>query len=626
MTSRANLKSQIFSQILRPSFDILDSLAGIYDQGRAVTVNGSSTPNSTDTSGNQNNAQYNQNRPNTLLSGAGVDQSITSTFGTVSGATRPTKPFIVGIIPPDVAINFIPIQTTATEVAGFTGVSPSTDPANSPTNPTGVNPASGLPDSFYRALAQTAKNINANPADLLAVLYAESGLNPQAANHVDNDPSKSVQARGLNQITPVACPLAHMSNDFWQNQYSNLSAEEQLPYVQNYFKGCYKGPYINAAQLYVVNFAPAYVAQAADPNFPLYKSPSNNYDQNKGLDKGNKGYISAGDMAVAVQNTMDKTGYQAQLARMISVIGQSEALDRPGITQDNTGKLSADAPATGGLIMSNGNITSPEEDDPLNRTGRNITIADQKRQEVINRQIQEIQQQIQRMIATPALAMLINPQEFSRSFEHQVDSPKGRRGHIVNMWLEKPMTISCKGVTAAQYAIAADGSGGITHQRRIYSLSYQNLMSLVMLYRNNGYIYTQATSGSDTNNWGIPVLAAGIYIYYDGHIYIGSFDDFSVTDAADKPFNLAYSWKFTVRFDLDVSQITDSAVNLGFQSNAALQALAGIATLTPSTSTNNAITQSQTGQLPQIVPDTDPSSQNNAIASLNAANLGAQSS
>jgi len=176
-------------------------------------------------------------------------------------------------------------------------------------------------------------------------------------------------------------------------------------------------------------------------------------------------------------------------------------------------------------------------------------------------QIQDLQLQINRMIQTPGLAMLINPQEFSRSYEHTIDTPKARRGHIVHMWLEKPMSISCKGQSAAQYAMAADNTGGITHQRRIYSLSYENIMSLVMLYRNNGYVYTSATGNSDQSNSGIPVLAAGIYIYYDGHIYIGSFDDFSITDDAEKPFNLSYDFKFTVRYDIDISAVTNTVAS-----------------------------------------------------------------
>jgi len=33
---------------------------------------------------------------------------------------------------------------------------------------------------------------------------------------------------------------------------------------------------------------------------------------------------------------------------------------------------------------------------------------------------------------------------------------------------------------------------------------------------------------------------------------LGSFDDFGVTDAAGKPFNMSYSMKFNVRYDMAV--------------------------------------------------------------------------
>ena len=151
---------------------------------------------------------------------------------------------------------------------------------------------------------------------------------------------------------------------------------------------------------------------------------------------------------------------------------------------------------------------------------------------------------------------MINPREFTRSYEHTIDSVKARRGHIVHHWLEKPLSISSSGVSALQFAVNASGNGGITHQNRVQSLSYRNLLSLITIYRNNGHIYT--TGLGDSLNSGIPIVSNSIFVYYDGHVYIGSFDDFSVTDSADKPFNMAYSWKFTARYDIDVSGVGDT--------------------------------------------------------------------
>jgi hypothetical protein len=147
--------------------------------------------------------------------------------------------------------------------------------------------------------------------------------------------------------------------------------------------------------------------------------------------------------------------------------------------------------------------------------------------------------------------MLVNPSKFTRSYEQTVDPVKVRRGYAVHVWNERPLSISCDGVTAAQYAFRADGEGGLTHFNRLYSASYKNLMSLVSFYRNNGHIYRGAPN-NDPYNMGVPTISMSVYIYYDEKIYVGSFDDFSVTDDAEKPYNMSYSFKFTVRYEVDL--------------------------------------------------------------------------
>jgi hypothetical protein len=210
--------------------------------------------------------------------------------------------------------------------------------------------------------------------------------------------------------------------------------------------------------------------------------------------------------------------------------------------------------------MSGGNITDLEKDDPIGgRTGRNIRPVDGVRQETVQKQVKYLQNQVAAAKSIPALYMLISPQTFSRSYEHSIDTPKGRRNHIVHMWLEKPMTISCKGVTAAQYIMNSAGTGGLTHQKRVHSLSYRNLMSLVRTYKNNGYLFSGKENFGDRNDH-VRLIGMSVYIYFDGHFYIGSFDDFSVTDSADKPYNLEYSFKFTVRYDMEVESVTDAQV------------------------------------------------------------------
>ena len=520
-------------------------------------------------------------------------------FGTLTLANRPIKPFIIGFIPPDIEVNFVPVERDQKQLSAITSnPAKSTTPANAEQSSVtaatttlssgNAKPASSLPDSFYTALAQTARNIGASPADLLLVLYSESGLNPAAANHVDGDKNKPIQALGINQITPIAVPSSGMTMDFWKNGYGQLSAEEQLPYAERYFKSMYKGAYSTPDQLYVVNFAPAYIAKAQDRNAVLYPqynkdgSINNNWKQNKGLNPN--GDITVGDLTRAMYANANRADFKSQLARLESVVGKDAAYAKnapsgsttplPSVTvsgaPSNAAADSTSAPASAdvesptevGKIMYGGNITDPETGDPLRRTGRNIRVSN-TRSQIVQQQVDELNNQINAVKNIPPLLMLVNPSSFNRSYEPTIDKPKARAGHVVQMWLERPLTISCSGQSAGQYVVDASGSGGITHQNRLHSLSYKNVMSLALMYRNNGVIYSGDSIQSlvDAGNSGIPILAMSMFIYFDGHVYIGSFDDFSITDAAEKPFTLSYSWKFTARYDVDVSSITDTIIN-----------------------------------------------------------------
>jgi hypothetical protein len=234
----------------------------------------------------------------------------------------------------------------------------------------------------------------------------------------------------------------------------------------------------------------------------------------------------------------------------MSTTGTTPTVEPPGLTDNVGGETRS--------LMVYGKVTQAETDDLTLRLGRNIAFASKERLKVVEEQTAALQKQIDIINSTPPLLMLVNPSEFTRGYEHSADSSvKGRYGHIVQVWLERPMKISGRGVTAGQYAIVGGGFGGLTTENRVHSLSYQSLMSLVMIYKNNGVIF----AGSESQA-GIPILACSIYIYYDNHIYIGSFNDFSIEDNASKPFNMTYNFSFDVRYDLDIdsSQLIETQI------------------------------------------------------------------
>ena len=550
--------SDTYQKILRAVPDILRSISELYVQGRGSTAPGSSSKSASGSSAFSSS------------SSAGDE------LDSLTGVRPAFKPFIIGFIPPDVRVAFVPVNRSIDNSISVPSTPSTVDVQGTESLDTsGVRDASGLPDSFYRKLVEVAHNVRCRPSDLLLMLYMESGIKagPDGNNHVDGDKSKPVQARGINQVTRRAMVSSGMNLDFWENNYNKLTAEQQLPYVEKFLKHSFRGPYENAAQVKLANFAPSKVKKAGDPKAVIYKkyeadgkTIDNRWTQNRGIKSGSldpDGDITVNDMLIKLQKHSKSPGFLSQLARMESVVGHDVAVAKPAGSRSKTETISTASSSEdpsgnpNASVMMSGNIDSTDPEDTLSITGRNIVVSD-KRQDAANKQLNELKNQIDSANKIPSLLMLINPSEFTRNYEHQVDYPKGRRGQITHMWLEKPLTISCKGVTAAQYAFGPTG-GGLTHIHRLHSLSYANLMSLVMMYRNNGHLYTQAVTG-DQHNWGIPVISMSVFIYYDSHIYIGSFDDFSVSDDAEKPFNLSYAWKFTSRYDFEVTEINDQVV------------------------------------------------------------------
>ncbi len=497
----------VYAKISQPSLDILDILA-LYQRDRSwmpTTVSGSA-------------------------------------YGTITPVKVPSKPFIVGFIPPDVAVNFVPIEkaqnsnTTVATLATPTAI-PQPAAKGSPSQ------AIIYPPAFYQQLQTVAGNIGARPEDLMAVMLSESGMNPAATN--GNPPV----AIGLIQWQENAARASGMSQSYYQNNLASATASQQLPYVQNYYSNKGVSSYPTAGSLYLANAAPAYMNQAGNPNFVIYPAGSSAAAGNPAL-AGSKGYVTVGDLDDRMSAVKQTTAYQQQVAAYSAATGQQ--IPDPTIPDPNA------TPPTTTSIMSNGTVTTVNTQDPLaDQLGRNIRISD-TRQAVVQKQTNDLSYQIQLIQSTPALVMLVNPSEFARNYEATVDPVKSRAGFVINMWLERPLTISCKGTTAGQYFFRSDGAGGLTNFNRIQSISYKNLMSLVSIYRNNGYTYMNPAISAD--NAGVPIVACSCFIYYDDHLYIGSFDEFTVTDDGNKPFNLSYSWKFTVRYDVDTTSVADSVI------------------------------------------------------------------
>lgn len=479
-------------------------------------------------------------------------------YGSITAARRSSKPFIIGIIPPDNPVNFVPVEDVKTDLLDYSsGGSVATQwtkekvekankdgqlgPSNGSISEGDQISAQNLntltSSGFFSDLAGVASNLGVKPEDLLLVLYGQSGL---ASNEVQT--GKLGSSKGISQV--VNANQAGISNALWGN-YGNASAVQQLPFVQQYLsnvmaKSRTKGPY-TATQLYLMSSGGAnYVGKAGTPsgaagNITVF--PPGSSTSFPGTGPG--GAVTLADFQNRITQIQNDPAYKTAAAQLTN--------------------LNAATPRS---LMAYSGVTDMESDDPtVDRLGKNIRPAKAERQRIAQQQTDALQGQINIIKLMPPLLLLINPSEFSRNYEQSVDSsPKTRLGHIVHVWLERPMKISGSGVSAGQYVIDVSGAGGLNTQNRVYSLSYQNLMSLAMIYRNNGVIL----AGSESQR-GVPILSCSVYIYYDNHVYIGSFNDFQLDDAAGKPFNMAYTFSFDVRYDLDAinSRLIETQIRPG---------------------------------------------------------------
>jgi hypothetical protein len=493
--------SQVYSKISFPAFNIMDALAALTRE-----------------------------RSWDLSSVSG------DILATLAAARTPAKPFIVGFIPPDVSVNFVPIQqvgTTLTTVtvnngAGGSGSGPTKSVGQVPTVPTKLTPAQALyylqqagvqPPALYIVAAQSATETN----------YWGSGGKGGGFNGYNfgnitqpNTTTQPYMIQGGNKI-PFAVYSdpqsgANAMAGFLRNSGALTAAAGGID--------TYKQALINAGYLGVIGRTDANGTPVTQEQYDVYAN-------------------TIGQIAGSMSKITPEAPPEGSLTQTLP--NNNPDGGTPGSLTSSTS------------IMTNGNVTDPTQDPLAGQLGRNIQIANQQRVAAVQAQTNYLNAQISLIQQTPALMMLVNPQEFTRNYEQTTDPVKTRSGFIVNMWLEKPMTIQSKGVTAGQYAFQPGAGGGLVAYNRIQTVSYQNLMSLVSIFKNNGYVFTDDSFGQ--GNQGIPLIALSLYIYYDNHLYIGSFDEFEVTDDGNKPYNLSYTWKFTVRYDVDTTQVSDTFIS-----------------------------------------------------------------
>lgn len=171
-----------------------------------------------------------------------------------------------------------------------------------------------LSDGFFAAVHAVAAAIGTQPEYLLGVMNAESGIRASAHN-------PNGDASGLIQFMPAT--LRGLGWTQGHEAFRQLSAEEQMPFVERYYR-----PYVpqglnSTARLYQVTFLPATLSRGSDPDTVLVDVNNNDnafaYAPNRGLDRRGDGRILVGDLTAYVERAKGSARWREAAQRLQAV-------------------------------------------------------------------------------------------------------------------------------------------------------------------------------------------------------------------------------------------------------------------------------------------------------------------
>jgi hypothetical protein len=159
-----------------------------------------------------------------------------------------------------------------------------------------------LSDGFFRGVRDMALRLGCDPLDLLKVWFSESiGVYADAKNPLGKG------AFGLNQMIPSRLVGAGYRGE--PDDYIKLSAEDQLPHVENYYSE-YRGKLTSVGRLYQVNYLPATIDTVTKPDGILSAKDGVYdwaYNGNPALDPTKKGTITIADLEKAANALTSST-------------------------------------------------------------------------------------------------------------------------------------------------------------------------------------------------------------------------------------------------------------------------------------------------------------------------------
>lgn len=154
----------------------------------------------------------------------------------------------------------------------------------------------------------------------------------------------------------------------------------------------------------------------------------------------------------------------------------------------------------------------------------------------------------QKDIDEVSLIFLINPTDITIGQTFISGDSYTREGWVSTLWGRNQPTILGNGSTAGFYV----GGLGLSSVYRSLSLSYRNFISILGMFKNNGYYFMGGEQNKDlfkkmkVDKGRVISVLDQIKVSYDGTEYLGSFSSLSVDDSVENPYRFTYNFEFIV--------------------------------------------------------------------------------
>jgi hypothetical protein len=152
------------------------------------------------------------------------------------------------------------------------------------------------------------------------------------------------------------------------------------------------------------------------------------------------------------------------------------------------------------------------------------------------------------------LALLVSPDSLTWNRSKVLNETRARGGWVVQHWGDNLGVLEASGRSAGCYVGASLETGllgtsesGLTRYRRFESLSWQNIQSLELAFRNNGLLFEdEETVPSSVLGDGLIRKPGMVWLSFRDDVMKGRFDTFRLTEEADHPFTVNWAFTFTI--------------------------------------------------------------------------------